>query len=232
MNPSPPPVLELLQEFIELLKRDIVVYVLGGVGLVLVVLPVSVVAVFGVYLAMGLGMLPGMLLESEGALILGMLGAIFAYAAALGIGITLISAPLQASLMRAMNAHFEGGAPLGFGAAFSTAGEDLPRVLGFAFLHGVLIFVLAMFCYLPGIAFALLTDFAWSHVVLGKRGPVEALQLSIKDATDNPPWHLGYVLVTVGMAMVVTYIPLVGYFLAPGVLAAWRVLVWRRVFIA
>lgn len=224
-----PSVLDLLKAFFEEFKTNFAQYVIAGLGFVCVVLPLSFAMVFGIYASVFVGMLPGIALEDEALLALGPLAAVLVFTVAAVALTTAITVPLQASLARSVDDHLAGRAPLGPGAPFTRAMEDLPLVLLYSTIHTSITLVLLMFCYLPGIVFAFLTDFAWLHVVLDRKSPMDALKTSMEHVRDHASWHLGYFGVTIGIVFIVSYLPLIGYFIAPGALAGWRVWVFRRV---
>lgn len=226
---TPPQVLDLFKDFFEIYKRDFMAFTLGGAGLVAITLPMSLFAVGGLYAVMFLGMVPGMAMEDEGILLLGMLASTVLGTAAMVAVMVAVITPLQASFTRSVDAHLAGGEPLSIGSAFTRATEDLPRVLVFAVLQACIGMALLMLCYLPGIVFMALTDFAWCHVILGRKSPMEAIQASVSHAMENGAWHFGYVCVTFGIALIASYLPIVGMFIAPGLVTGWRVYTYRRV---
>lgn len=226
---APTPVLELLPQWFEVYKKDFAAFILASLGIMAVTVPLSFAMVIGLYAAIFVGMVPGMAMEDEGVLLLGMLGTTVLGTVGMIAVFILVLTPIQASFTRAVDAHITHGQPISIGAAFSTITEDLGRVLGYAVLHTTLMVVGLMFCYLPGLLFAVVTSFAWQHVVLGKKGGMEAIKESIAHVQAHAGWHVAYIGITMAMALIVTYLPLVGYFIAPGLLTGWQVFVYRKV---
>ena len=226
-----PSALDHFMEFIEDLKEHPVPYCLAGVGVGIVNLPLGIILVFAIYGGMFLGMLPGMVLESEPVLFLGMMGVpLLAMVVVLGL-FTLITVPMHASLLVSVHRHQTGHeeADLGFMSCFAHAKDHavpaLIYVTGFTVVYTVLLF----FFILPGVLFAVVADMAWPLVVLEKMSPVEALQKAVRHFMAHLPWHLGYVLILFAMAFILAYIPMVGAFIAPGIVAGWRVWGYRAI---
>lgn len=228
MDEQEPEVLELLRELAGDFQKRFATYFLGGLGIGLVTLPLTFVAVFLLYGGMFGGMVPGIMMEDEDIMLGGMVGGMLLGLLAMVAMLVVVLAPLQASLARAMVAHFDGEEDLSLGAPFSTATEGLPNLLTFTVVHTVVGFVLTLFCYLPGIVWYALTDFAWCRVVLDGESAVEALGNAIAHVREHPVWHLTYFVILVAAALIVSYIPLIGTFLAPSVTIGWRVYAYRR----
>ena len=228
MADQEPEVLELFGELAGDFKERFASYFVGGLGIGLITMPVTVVAVLLVYGAAFGGMLPGMMVDDE-ALILGGLFAGLSVSALLATALMVgVLAPLQASLARAMVRHFEGEEELSLGAPFSTATEGLGRLYAYTALHSVVGLVGMLFCYLPGIAWQVLTHFAWCRVVLDDEAPVDALRHSVADVREQPLWHLTYAFLLVVVVVLVSYLPLIGAFLAPSVTIGIQVYAYRR----
>lgn len=228
METAPPDVLDLLKELFEDLQKRFVVYFLGGLGIGMVTLPMVFVGIFLMYGGMFGGMVPGIMMNDEGVMMLGMFGGMFLGLFALIALSVGIMAPMQASLARNMWDFMDGGEDLTLGAPFNRATENLGPTLVYILGHMVVGTFLTMLCYLPGIVWFFLTDLAWCKVVLEGEKPVDAVKWSIGHVQENPSWHVGYFLLLVGMSILLSYLPLIGYFIAPSVTMAWRVYAYGR----
>jgi len=205
-----PDVMKVFQATLEDLIKHFVDYLLAGLG---VMLPVFVIT-FGLVIgALALGFVPmilGAALDEPelGSLagILLMTGAIFA-AAMLASALT---APLQASLGRALVAHQFEGEKLGFGSAYSRAFEDLPVVLGLTFAQIGLTLVGAMMCYFPALIVAWALSFALPAVIVHRLGVVASIRRSFEHTFANPVWHLGFFALGFVILFVGQNVPLIG----------------------
>ncbi|MCB9679514.1 MAG: hypothetical protein H6737_30695 [Alphaproteobacteria bacterium] len=228
---EPPNILDIFMSYVEAVKQDFFAYGTAGAGIALVMLPYSVGMVFVVYLAMGFGMVPGIVMEDENVLFLGMILTPTILIFALTALVNLVTIPMHASMLRAIWAHVEGDteAKLGPAACFSTYTQEPGRPLLYMVVQMVVYGVLAMFCLLPGIAFLAAADMAWPLVVLEGLSPVEAIRRSARHFSQHLAWHLGYALILFSMVFVLAYIPFVGAFLSPGLVGGFRVFAYRAV---
>ncbi|MEZ4319557.1 MAG: hypothetical protein R3F61_18725 [Myxococcota bacterium] len=230
---EPPNILDVLTEYVEEVKTDFLPYATAGTGIALVMLPYSMVVVFIVYGAMFVGAMPGIAMEDENVLILGMITAPFLAIFASSFVLNLITIPMHASLLRDLSAHQERepGTPtgLGFASCFSTVTQEPARPLFYTAVHVVLYGVLAMFCLFPGLVFLVVTDLAWPLVVVDGLSPLDAMKRAAAHFRDHVAWHLGYTLILFSMAFVLAYIPFIGAFLTPGLVGGWRLWAYRRI---
>jgi uncharacterized membrane protein len=226
-----PSALDHFMEYVEELKEHPVPYCLAGVGIGLVTFPLGLVMVFAIYGGMFVGMIPGMVLEDELVLSLGMIGVPLLAVLVVSVLFTLVTVPMQASLLLSIDAHQarDEDEELGFMSSFAHVRERavpaIVYVLGFTFVYTMLLFLFV----LPGILFAVLADMAWPLVVLEKMSPVEAVQKSVRHFMAHLPWHLGYILILFAMAFILAYIPFVGAFISPGIVVGWRVWAFRAI---
>ncbi len=203
-------------------------YVLLGLGHMLVVLPVVFGLIFVLYFGMtvfflggfvgsavlggiaaqGMGEDFGALVMSGGTLVTAILAIVGALA--LVVGAAALVAPFSASVNRAVARHQRGGEKMVFQDAFSTLTQDLPSVVVGAVLlvSGTLVGLL--FCYLPGIAFSLLLSMAPLLIALHRRRAFEAFGQAFRDMNANPAWHLQFAGVYFVVAMIASYIPILG----------------------
>jgi uncharacterized membrane protein len=228
MSSTPPAIGSLISELLADIQARFVDYFLGGLGVGLVVLIASVAGVFLLYGGMFGGMFLGLSLGDEDLMFIGMMagmsGGIF-----LMVGLLLlVTAPLHASLGRAMDRHLAGEETLDLKAPFSSWNQNLAGVYTFVAIHTLIGLFLTLLCYLPGIIWYAVTDFAWCWVVLDGDGPMEAIQKAIRHFQENLVWHLLYVAVLFVVFMLMSYLPLVGPFLAPSMTMAWRIYAFRR----
>lgn len=227
------------------LTQNIQGYLMVGLALIAVVMPVSFlvgfVGVFVMYAAMGAGIvasvagggaigdatgdrdLGGLVagVGSIGAIIVGFL-VFFALIAVM----SALFAPLSASLYRAVAAHQRGETPLTFGGAFSTVKQDIvPTAMVLLLVTGAS-FLGVMFCYVGVFVPMVLFSFAFMMVALHRKGALEALRISARHAMARPSEHLVYVLAVFGTSLVAAYIPLLG----PMFLIALNVRAYRKMF--
>jgi len=205
-----PDVMKLFTAVLEDLMKHFVDYLLAGLG---VMLPAFVLT-FGLVLgALFLGFVPMILgaaldepeLGSLAGMVV-MVGATFA-AAFLASAIT---APLQASLGRALVEHQFNGEKLGFGSAYSRITQDLPVVLGLTFAQIGLTLLGAMMCYFPALIVAWALSFALPAVIVHRMGVVAAIKRSFEHTFANPLWHLGFFALGFAILVVGQNVPLIG----------------------
>jgi hypothetical protein len=187
-------------------------------------------AILLLYAAMFGGFFVGAAMFGEEAgLGLGMVGLIGGMAAMIG-GIILISAPLTASLYRAMWANLTRSEALGFGAAFSTALQDLGRILGYNVIMAAAVLVGLMFCYVPALGVSLALHFALPELVVHRVSIGEAIALSVRHVRENLSWSLGAWALGMALIVVCSQIPLVGMALGPVLYANYQLRLYRAVF--
>lgn len=224
-----PPFGALFSETLADVTENIGGYAKAGVGLFAVVLPVSMIlgilAMLGMYFVMIVGGIGSVVAgaaigeatadQNVGGLIatLGMTGSFaLSFVALFGL-IALISAalaPISASLMRAIAAHQRGEAPLDFGSAFSTMGQDIGSTCLVMGLSVTASFVGMLFCYVGFLVPAILFGFAPSMVFLHRRGALDAFRRSARFAITKPLEHLVYMIVMFVTSMVAAYVPVIG----------------------
>jgi len=239
-----PDVGKVLNETIAEFTDDIGPYVLASLGHTLVVVPVVLIAVLVMYFGMffvifggsfgaaavailmtelmgeavgGLSMLASQLLLFAG---------IFGVIGAFGAGIAAITAPLNASLVRAVAAHQRGEATLDIASAFGTATKDLVKVVGMAIIMGLLAMFLLMMCYVPVLVLPLVFGFASSMVHLHRKGPISAFTTSVAHFQKHPSFHLVFGALSIALSMVASYVPVLG----PAFITALHVRAYREMF--
>ncbi len=224
-----PPIGELLSETLADVRTHFEGYLMVGLAHWLVLVPVSVLFVFGamlvMYAVMGVGIVFSVGL-GEGFAIAGnrdlrdvvvLLGSVFSIGGGLllfFVGITGLAAafaPLNASVMRAIAAHQRGDAPLRFDAAFATLRQDLGATIGVALLTGLLSVVGVLFCYVGALVAGVFFGFAPSLVALHRRGPWEAVGIAARHALARPGDHLLMALTLLMMQFVAAYVPVLGH---------------------
>lgn len=239
-----PDVSKLLSETMEEFKDNFAPYLLAGLGQMVVALPVILVTIFVGYFVvfggmMGLsfgGILVGAAIGEAVSQDIGGIVALLAQLAAvtvpfalffgvLGLGLALL-APLNASLLRAVAAHQRGEKTLDFGSTFSTATQDLVRVIGIGLVMSMLVMVGLMMCYLPAMAVPLLFGFATPLVALHRRAPIEATRTALGHVLAHPQPHLMLGLITLVMTMFAGYLPVIG----PMFVLAFHIRAHRQIF--
>ncbi|MEQ1506497.1 MAG: hypothetical protein ABMB14_29990, partial [Myxococcota bacterium] len=219
---GPMPVGEVVSQTLTRFQADMPGFLLGGLipfAIQMMVATVGVfVGLFAVYGGMFVGMVPGMVLGDDDLTAVGMLfglaagtfGLVFGFAAILGA----VLAPINASLHRAVWRALETGESLKIDAAFSTARQDLGRVVGFALVSSLLMLVGLSMCYLPAIVVGAALMFAGPAIYIHRLTIPDAIRRSVGHLSSNPGWHLGMFLVVMIATMVLAYIPLIGGLLA------------------
>jgi hypothetical protein len=214
---------ETMAEFMD----NIGPYAMAGLGQMLVVFPVTFIAIFVMYgvLALGWGgsiVLTGVLSGiaanvseelAELVAMFGLLGSMFVpllLMIPLFVGIIALFAPMSASLYRAMAAHQRGEKQLELGSSFSTMGQGLVSVIVAALIVGTLAMLGAMMCYLPVIAVSILFGFTMGFVALHRVGAMQAARMSMQHALAHLNWYVMFGILSLVLGMVAYYIPVVG----------------------
>jgi hypothetical protein len=234
---------KLLSETLAELVDHVGPYLLAGLGQLVVVFPLTLVAVFLGYLVIGGGMFGvmfgGMLAgaavgqasEGLGGLVM-ILTQLLAFAVpivgfgALIMGMIAVLAPLSASLTRAIAAHQRGEKELDFSASFSTATQDIGRVIIAGLIIGAAVTVGMMMCYLPALLVPLFLGFTTTFVALHRRSGLEAARINLQHVMANPGPHLTFGLLYLVMAMFSGYIPILG----PMFVASFHVRAYRTLY--
>lgn len=234
----------LLNETMSEFMDHIGPYALAGLGLYVVVVPVTMILFFGMYFLMfggvfGVAIVGGILSvivgdaagEGAGALValasqlVGM-GVMFLAFVAVIAAVVGIFAPLSASLTRAVAAHQRGEKTLDFSAAFSTLMQDLPRVIGVGVIIGGLTMLGIFMCYAPALLVAVFLGFASSLVYLHRARPGEAIRNAFGHARSHLQWHGTFALVVVALSFVAGNVPVLG----PMFIIAMQVRAYRQLF--
>ena len=222
-----PDIGELFNETIAEFSDDMVPYVMAGVAQFVVVLPLVLFGIFGMYIGMFVGMgvimaisaiIGGLLMEVNEALgalvmLVGQLGSMLVIPVAIFVMVGLmvgVMSPLNASLVRAAAAHQRGEKTLDFAGAFSTITQDIPRVLMAGLALAFLGMIGAMFCYLPALLVLLVFGFVSSLVALHRQRPGDAFRTALATFRANQNWHLMFGLVYIALTMAASNIPVLG----------------------
>lgn len=230
----------LLNETVTEFMENIGPYALAGLGQMLVVIPIALVMIFGMYAMIALG-IGGMLAGGAGlaAVLPGELAGLGALAGAL-VGLAVIAvcffgfiglmgammAPINASLLRAIAAHQRGEKTLELSSAFSSLGENIGAVIGGAAILTLLSVALSMMCYFPALLPVIFLGFAAPLIALHGRGAVEGIQAAAAHARSHLKWHALYGLLHFALLMAASSIPVVGVMFV----LAFQVRAYRRVF--
>ncbi|MEL6349564.1 MAG: hypothetical protein AAFV53_41055 [Myxococcota bacterium] len=235
-----PDLSELLSETMNEFTENLSSYAMAGLGQMLILFPVILITIFGLYIALGLGVV-GMIVGGAGLAAvlpedLVALGAVlgpFIMISVIGIGsiaaiglVTAVTAPLHASLVRAIVAHQRGEQPLEWTSAFSTLTENVSAVIFGALTLTVLSILLAMMCYLPALLPLIFLTFAPSLIAIHGHGAMDGLRLAAQHARAHLGWHATFGLIGFVMLMVASNIPVIG----PMFVVAFHVRAYRRVF--
>jgi hypothetical protein len=221
---------DLLNKVIAEVQKDFAGFFIGGLGALIVaflIIPFSLVAVYG---GMFAGMIPGLLLEDEAVTGLGSMVGLFAGMFALIFVIVGLTAPMGASTTRAVWRYLTTGEKLTFMAPFSTITQDLFRVLAFALLQFVVVFTLAMFCYLPGLIAAAYLVFAGPLIIIHRMPIGQAVSMSVAHVQQHGSWHIGFFGIAVVMQLVLSYVPIVGPVMLATCMPLYILLAYRHVY--
>lgn len=214
---------ETLAEFTD----NIGPYALAGLGQLMVVIPVTVVALIGFYVVFFGGMFGTWMVGAVFASVLSQisedLGGIAMLIASLASMLVpvllmlpflliLIAAlvPIQASMIRAVAAHQRGERPLDLMASFSTATQGLSSVLLAGVIMATLTILGLVLCYLPALVVPIFFGFTTSFAALHRVGGLQAAQMSLKHALGHLNWYLMFGLMSILINMVSVYIPVLG----------------------
>lgn len=221
--PSP---VDLLMETGRDLLDNFVGYLLAGLGIMAVLLPVTLVLFGG---GTVLGFLPFLLTGDEDMIGLSILILYGVVLASIPV-IVVVSMPLVASLERAGWHHLVDGEELGFGSSFSRMWPDLGKVLLAQLAVTFLAFVGVFFCYVGALAVAIATVFTLSAVVVHGLGVVDALKLSVNHFRKNPLWYLAFWGLGFVVLMVAAYIPFIGNVIGPVFYYMYVLRAYRHIF--
>ncbi len=225
-----PSVMDVLVETFEDCREHFVGYLLSGLGVTLTMIPVAFVAVFAVIAAMALGAVPGVMMENEDLVGIGVLLGYIVGFGVLFVVTIMIAPPLRASVGRAVLSRITLKSELAIGDAFGTWRTDMWKVIGTQLLLSFLIFVGAMFCYFPALIVVFLVGFAMPAVIVHRLGPVEAVQLSMNHAMAHPGWHLGFFGVSFGIGLALAYVPFIGPALTVTFLQSFQLRCYTAIF--
>lgn len=213
------------RDVFEDLKGHVVGYALAGAAYFVA----TTALVFAAIAVLGLCMAPGIIKEDETLLVIGGIAGMFPYMGLI-FGFVIGGFPLMsASLLRALESQRAGDSTIGFGSLFAGSGDRTGSIVLFYAMSQVLIFIGALFFYIPGmIAFAV-TTFAFPIVVLEEVTPVRALQLGWDHVRNNAAWHAGVwlLLIPLFIALELTVVGLV--FVFP-ILVAYQLYAYRAAF--
>lgn len=191
-------------------QKHFVGYLVSALGVTVVLMPLTLVSVAGMYAVMFAGMAPGIAANDEDLMVAGAFGGVGVGMVLLIGGMTLVLGPLLASLHRALWRRLNEGTDLTFGAAFSTIGENVVSVVVVNLLVGGLTAVGAMMCYLPGLILGFALSMAVPLVAIHGMGPLDAIAASIRHTRDHLMWYLPIWGVTVLLYFGLSNVPFIG----------------------
>lgn len=238
-----PPLGDLFNESFQDFGQNIGGYLLATLGVMLVAFPVTMVLTMVGMVVMYAVIILGIVGSAVGGAALGeasqdaaglmavfgsfgsMFAGFFVMAlfVSLGVGLT---APLNASLERAIAAHQRGEAPLEFNAAFKTMGEGFMSAVTAQLLVTGASLLGVFFCYVGALVPLVLFSFVMPMVALHRKGAFEALSRCARHAMAHPSEHLTFGLVYFGMTLVASYVPIVG----PAFMRGLKVRAYRKFF--
>jgi uncharacterized membrane protein len=137
---------------------------------------------------------------------------------------------LQAGYLRACIREADGGGLVTVGGVFADTRAVAGRALATQLIVGLLVSVGLLFCYLPGLVIGVATWHTSGLVVAGGRSPTEAITESVQSLRADPARHLLLMLGLLFVALISSWIPLLGVVIAPVVGAVYSARAWRVVF--
>ena len=220
-------------------------YLLAGLGQTLILVPITFVGVFGIYVCAGVGGMGAFvaaaaiaegLRESLGSDLGGLLSLVAVVAPIvvsaallfLVIGaMAAVVAPVSASMVRAVAHHQRGeGDPLGLSAPFSTAMQEPGKVILVALVQAAAAFLLLPFCILPVLLVGLFSWFAPQLAALHEVSAREAVSFAARHVREHLTWHAIFFAMMIGLGIAAANIPVVG----PAFLVALSVRAHRELF--
>ncbi|MCO4743461.1 MAG: hypothetical protein KC912_01645 [Proteobacteria bacterium] len=204
---------ETLEDFTE----NIADYALAGLGFFIVTMVLVFGAIFVLYGGMAAfmfgGIAVGTAVGGDAGPILAMIimfGGIFISIFGFMAVLVSIMMPIQASLERAIRDHHRGEGKLGFGSAFSTMFQDLPKIIGVGLLlvASSMLGILAL--YIGAMVTAWLFYWAPSLVALSGKSPIEAMKTSAGRVWEDKGGVGVLTVVAFLLSMVAAYVPIVG----------------------
>lgn len=205
-----PQVTDLLSETISAVTNDLGGFFVAGLGPMAISLALGLGGAVLIYVGAFAAMMPGLAAGDETLTMVGAIGGFTAGFFALMLASVLLTAPMVASLHRAVWQFMATGEKLTFGSAFSTLGQDVVRVVVYQMLLITAVMVGAMFCYLPGLAIAGALLFAGPAVYIHRLPIGAAVGLSIRHVQRQPGWHLALFGLAFVVSMVLSYVPILG----------------------
>lgn len=220
-------------------------YLLAGLGYTLVIIPVTFIAIFGIYVCAGLGSMGTFVAtafvaevarEALGSDLGGLLpllaaivpvGVAFLLVLATVAAIAAVFAPVGASLFRAVADHQRGeGKALDLSAPFSTAIQEPGKAIAVSVVQTVGALLLLPFCLVPVLLVPFFTQFAGTLVALHDVSAREALVASAQHVRTHLLWHAIFLAMVILLGMAAANIPVVG----PAFLIALWVRAHRELF--
>jgi len=248
LEPEPggefPDINSLFNETLAEFQDNMNVYVLAGVGQLIVIMPVVLIGVFALYAGMAVGMggvmflgvaVGGLLMEyvSEGlGVVVMMLTQFLAILVPIAVlllfvqGIAAIIAPFNASLIRAVARHQRGEKELDLAGVFSSIGQDVPKVIAIGMMLSSMSMMGLCMCYLPALAVPVVFGFATSLVAIHRMSAFQGVKTAWSHFMAHLPWHATFGAIYVGLSMVAAYVPVLG----PAFLLALHTRAYRKVF--
>jgi hypothetical protein len=218
--------LQLVSTLIDMVKNHFTAYLIGGLGFLLAILGCVIVLI----LPIGIGVLPGAITNDDDLTSLGLTIGFLVYGVGIAVLAFFVAPLLNASLMRAVWKQVEGEGDLSFGSAFSTMRDRMGPVLVLNVLTMVVVMIGLLMCYLPGLFAAMVLGLAIPMVAIHDVPPADAIRLTLSKAQQHFSWHVIYGLLSLAIALIVQYIPIIGMMLAYPVLFTYQVLAYRALW--
>lgn len=208
---------ELLTQTVNRVTADPVNWLTGGVAVGIGTFVLVFVDLILLYGTMAVAAAPGMLVDNEEWIVFGIFGGSAAGLFGMVLLNTIVFAPLSASMHRAVWQQLETGEKLSLGSPFSTATQDLLRVILYQILSTSLVAVGTLFFLVPGAILSAALSFAGPAIYIHRLGIGEAVSLSWNHFQRYLGWHLLLWLSATIITFVLQNIPFVGYMLVASI---------------
>jgi hypothetical protein len=212
------------------LQKDFGGFLLAGLAPVILSQIAGVAMIFVIYGGMGLGAVPGLIIEDELVMVAGSMFGLFGGTFGALALLMLVLAPMHASVFRAVWKYLETGEKLTISSPFSTYTQDLGRVILYQLVALGLGFLGAMMCYLPALVVGAALLFAGPAVYVHGLGVGSAIGLSWRHLLKHPGWHIGFFGISFLMTIGASFVPFIGPMLLTTAHPMFVLLAYRQVF--
>lgn len=218
---------DLLSKTANTVIGDFAMFLVSGLAPGLLTFGITMVSIFVIYGVFVAGMILG---EGDETILMGTIIGFVVLLLGMIFGLTALTAPMVASMYRAVWSYLETGEKLTPTSAFSTMGQDVGRVVLYQFVHMFLVGLGMTFCYAPGLIVAAALSFAGPAIYIHRLGIGQAISLSVGHLQRHPTWHIVFCLFLLLINIVMQNIPILGMILAFSVPPLFVLLAYRAAF--